>query len=266
MAHCLLVLSQGLCLMRRPLLRELVPKTVVVEERFEDPPEVDLFPEEAVVVANAIEKRRQEFATVRVCARAALAALGVSPEPILPWGNAAPAWARRAPRWPVGIVGSMTHCDGYRAAALARRSDVASIGVDAEPHLPLPTGVASVIATPDERDIMTCLDVARPDVAWGRVLFSAKESVYKAWFPLTGQWLNFDDCAVTLHPDMRTFTARLFAERPSIASARIERFEGCWRLLSPQESQTATGLIGTVVVVSADIVPGKKHGPTLTGK
>jgi enterobactin synthetase component D / holo-[acyl-carrier protein] synthase len=231
------------------LLHGLTPKAVVVEERFEDPPEMGLLAEEAIVVAKAIEKRRREFTAVRVCARAALAALGMPAAPILPRGDAAPRWARRAPDWPPGVVGSMTHCDGYQAAALALRSQTVSIGVDAEPHLPLPAGVASLITVPSERDALATLNSDWPEVAWERLLFSIKESIYKAWFPLTGQWLNFDECTVTLHPEVEWFTARLSPSEPSPTGRRIDHMDGRWRLLSADESQTAAGLIGTAVVI-----------------
>lgn len=76
-------------------------------------------------------RRQREFATARSCARTALARLGVPPVPVL-------ASPRGAPRWPAGVVGSITHCDGYRAAAVAYTRDVVSLGIDAEPDEPLP--------------------------------------------------------------------------------------------------------------------------------
>jgi 4'-phosphopantetheinyl transferase EntD len=57
-----------------------------------------------------------------------------------------------------------------------------------------------------------------------RLLFSAKESVYKAWFPLTGRWLGFEDADVTITPD-GTFTARVLAEPPPPCTAS---FTGRW--------------------------------------
>lgn len=81
----------------------------------------------------------------------------------------------------------MTHCDGYRAAAVARRETIASIGIDAEPHAALPDGVEKLTALPEERMALTRLAVTHPHIHWDRLLFSAKESVYKAWFPLIRQ-------------------------------------------------------------------------------
>jgi len=109
------------------VIEEILPAEVVAVEALADPPGVTLFPEEEAVIAKAVDKRRREFSTVRHCARLALAMLGLPRSPLLPG-------ERGAPQWPVGVVGSMTHCAGYRAAAVARASDMVTIGIDAEPH------------------------------------------------------------------------------------------------------------------------------------
>ncbi|HEY6480768.1 MAG TPA: 4'-phosphopantetheinyl transferase, partial [Streptosporangiaceae bacterium] len=113
------------------MIEEILPPSVAAAEEFGDRPDAVLFPEEEAVIGRAIEKRRREFTTARACARAALARLGQPPVAILPG-------ERGAPGWPPGIVGSITHCAGYRAAAVARVSQVLAIGLDAEPDLPLP--------------------------------------------------------------------------------------------------------------------------------
>jgi 4'-phosphopantetheinyl transferase EntD len=110
------------------------------------------------------------------------------------------------------VVGSITHCTGFRAAAVALRTDVASVGIDAEPHGPLPEGVFEPVTVPAERVRLGMLAQARPDVQWGRVLFSAKESVYKAWYPLTGRWLGFEEASLTIDPDDGTFRADLLVD------------------------------------------------------
>src|SRR5829696_6355628 len=121
------------------MIDAICPRTVRVVEAYDDLVPVALFPEECAVIASAVEKRQREFATVRYCARAALAKLGVPPSPLLP-GD------RGAPNWPDGIVGSMTHCERFRAAAVARSSEVLTIGIDAEPNDHLPEGVLPLIA------------------------------------------------------------------------------------------------------------------------
>lgn len=228
------------------LLAGLLPADVVVVELFADPPSVDLFPQEAEIVAQAVDKRRREFATVRLCARTALARLGHAPGPILPMDEG-PAWARRAPRWPDGIVGSMTHCDGYRAAAVARSSQAASVGVDAEPNAPVPDGVREMVTLPEERATLDRLALSHPDVAWDRMLFSAKESVFKAWFPLTGRWLDFTECVVTPDPEHGTFTGELKVPGPVVGGVRLNGFTGQWRTVAGGDG---SGLVATAVVVA----------------
>ena len=190
-------------------------------ESFADPPEAVLFPEEEAVIARAVPKRRREFTTARHCARAALATLGVPPVPILPG-------ARGAPIWPAGFVGTMTHCAGYRAAAVARADRVASIGLDAEPHQPLPAGVLPLVTLPEEREWLTDHAQRRPDVHWDRLLFCTKEAVYKGWFPLAQRWLGFQDARVTIDLD-GTFEARLLVDGPTVLGGeRLAGFEGRW--------------------------------------
>jgi 4'-phosphopantetheinyl transferase EntD len=184
------------------LIDAVLPRCAVASEAFADLPGEVPFPGEEDVIANAVEGRRREFVTARRCARLALAGLGQPAVAIRPG-------PRREPLWPAGVVGSITHCAGYRAAAVARLGDVAGLGIDAEPHSPLPEGAASSIVLPRERDRLA---TAAPQVRWDRLLFSAKESLYKAWFPLTGRWLGFDDACVTFEPAAGTFRAEILTD------------------------------------------------------
>ncbi len=216
------------------MIGEILPPEVVAVEAFEDAPGATLFPEEEAVVGKAVEKRRREFTTARVCARAALAKLGLPPVPILPG-------LRGAPQWPAGIVGSITHCAGYRASAVARSADIVTIGVDAEPNGALPDGVLGVISSADERARVTDLMDGGRDACWDRLLFSAKESVYKAWFPLTRRWLGFEDASVDINPVDGTFAARLLVEGPWLNGGPLTGFTGRWLIRN--------GLIITTIAV-----------------
>jgi 4'-phosphopantetheinyl transferase EntD len=173
------------------VISAILPASACCAEAFADEAGQTPFPEEMARVANAVDKRRREFTTGRRCAHEALRSLGVQPAPIL-------AGERGMPQWPPGVVGSITHCAGYRGAAVARSADLMAIGIDAEPDGPLPAGVLDVVSLPPERDRLRDLTEARPAVNWDRVLFSAKESVYKAWFPLTRRWLGFEEAEITL--------------------------------------------------------------------
>jgi 4'-phosphopantetheinyl transferase EntD len=203
------------------VLAELLPPEVAAVEAFGDLPAAALFPEEEAFIGKAVEKRRREFATARACARAALARLGLPPVAIVPGAGGAPLW-------PSGIVGSVTHCDGYRAAAVARVRDVLTVGLDAEPDATLPDGVLDAIALASERAGLAALASALPGPCWDRLLFSAKESVYKAWFPLTGRWLGFEQAAVTFIPLTGAFSARLLVPGPVVDGRQLTGFTGRW--------------------------------------
>ena len=203
------------------VLGELLPAGVCTTERFGDVPDVALFPEEEAVIARAVAKRRSEFATVRWCAREAMGRLGIAPAPIVPG-------VRGAPVWPAGVVGSMTHCDGYRASAVARADRLMTIGVDAEPDAALPDGVLTLVASPAEREQVTWLATSAAGPAWDRLLFSAKESVYKAWYPLTGRWLDFDEASITIDPTAGRFYATLLVCGPQTRNGKITGFAGRW--------------------------------------
>ncbi|RKN09833.1 4'-phosphopantetheinyl transferase family protein [Streptomyces radicis] len=218
------------------MLGGLLPPSAAVVEAFADAAEPPaLFPEEAAHVARAVESRRAEFATVRGCARDALASLGGPRVPLLPG-------ERGAPGWPDGFVGSMTHCRGYRGAAVARAGELASVGIDAEPDEPLPNeGLLETIALPAERAALPRLNAARPGVSWDRLLFSAKESVYKAWFPLTRKWLDFEEARIDIDPEGGTFTATLLVPGPVVGGVRLPAFSG--RFLAER------GLVVTAIAV-----------------
>ncbi|WP_455358802.1 4'-phosphopantetheinyl transferase family protein [Streptomyces sp. SYSU K21746] len=150
-----------------------------------------LSPAERALIAAALPERRDQFAAGRGCARRAMELLGEEPRPV-------PADATGAPVWPSGLVGSITHCRGYRAAALARRADVTALGIDAEPNLGLRDGVLELVSSARERVRLTELAAALPQVHVDRLLFSAKEAAYKAWYPLHGIRLGFRDAELTL--------------------------------------------------------------------
>ncbi|WP_308198075.1 4'-phosphopantetheinyl transferase family protein [Saccharopolyspora soli] len=201
------------------MIEDLLPAEVSSAEAFTDPPDVPLFPEEEALIARAVEKRRREFTTGRWCARRALERLGVPPAPLL-------RGERGAPQWPSGIIGSITHCTGYRAAVVAQADKVHTVGIDAEPHRPLPDGVLNVVSLAEERSHLTELSAVDSDTHWDRILFSCKETVYKAWFPITRDWLGFEDARLEL--GRGTFTAHLLKEGAELAGRPLTEFTGRW--------------------------------------
>ncbi|WP_394427661.1 4'-phosphopantetheinyl transferase family protein [Streptomyces sp. SGAir0957] len=184
------------------MIEHILPQGVAAAEAFRDLPLADLYPQEARIVERAVASRKREFATTRRCAREALARLGLPPVPIL-------SDRHGAPRWPEGVLGSLTHCTGYRAAVVAPAADLRLLGIDAEPDAPLPRGVLESITLPSELRLVRHLLVRRPQVRWDRALFSMKEAVYKSWYPYTGHRLDFLDAELDFDADSPVFTARL---------------------------------------------------------
>ncbi|MEU9062771.1 4'-phosphopantetheinyl transferase superfamily protein [Streptomyces sp. NPDC048430] len=204
------------------MIERLLPAYVACADTYEaDAPAGSLYPEEARLVAASVDRRRHEFAAVRACARRAMATLGLPPAPVM-------TGHRGVPLWPDGIVGSMTHCVGYRAAVLARASEVRAVGIDAEPNEPLPADVWEAISLPSERARVP-LDTDSPAIHWDRLLFSAKESVFKTWFPLTRIELGFEEADISfrMSPDTATegtFVAKLLLTAPGMPRS----YEGRW--------------------------------------
>jgi 4'-phosphopantetheinyl transferase EntD len=198
-------------------MASLLPAGVVTAAAYEPEWETSLLEAEEPFVAGATDRRRREFAAGRNCARRALAHLGVLDFPIL-------AGEAREPLWPVGITGSITHGAGYCAAALAPIARVRSLGIDVAPNVPLPGEVHDLTCTPGELGRMTAL--AELDVPM--LLFSAKESVYKAWYQIVGTWLDYLEVDVELDLRKGAFSARVLspaaAGREGLPSSLAGRF------------------------------------------
>ncbi|MCB0949010.1 MAG: 4'-phosphopantetheinyl transferase [Mycobacterium sp.] len=204
-------------------------------EMYSDPVELAALPEEEPLIAKSVAKRRNEFITVRYCARQALVGLGMEPVPILKGEKGEPCW-------PEGVVGSLTHCEGFRGAAVGRREEVRSVGIDAEPHDVLPRGVLDAISLPVERQELRTLP---PDVHWDRVLFCAKEATYKAWFPLTRRWLGFEDAHIVFDVDASgqsgTFTSEILIDAAALSGPPLTTMAGRWSV--------RTGIALTAIVL-----------------
>lgn len=183
----------------------LFPAGVVVVSTETDVPAGALYDAEATQVRNAVAKRQHEFTVGRLYARIALRQLGVTDYPLL-------SGAQREPLWPPGVVGSITHCDRFCGVAAAR-APIRAIGIDAETRDPMPHGIEELIYLPRER---RWLDTARNGDAsdWPKLVFSAKESVYKCLFPLTGVLLDFRDVEITVAASSGDFTATVNDAKP----------------------------------------------------
>jgi 4'-phosphopantetheinyl transferase EntD len=204
------------------LLPEVLGEKVISAERYDDPPDIGPMPEEEPLIARSVAKRRNEFVTVRYCAREALGRLGLPPVPILKGDKGEPCW-------PDDVVGSLTHCEGFRGAAVGRRGEVRSIGIDAEPHGVLPKGVLDAISLPAERGELAALPAG---LHWDRILFCAKEATYKAWFPLTHRWLGFEDAHITFDVDASghtgRFVSKVLVDPAAESGPPLTTLEGRW--------------------------------------
>jgi 4'-phosphopantetheinyl transferase EntD len=230
------------------MIEGVLPSGVVWSEALDDPPEAALLPEEEALMARASEKRRREFTVGRHCARQALSQLGLRPGAVLsgPAGD---------PQWPAGVVGSITHCAGYRGAAVAWAADVATIGIDAEPHEPLPDGVLDAVALPQElAQMIRELADGTPDICWDRVLFSGKEAVYKAWYPHARRMLGFEQAVLTIGPD-GTLSAHLL-----VPGSQAQGFTGRWMV----DGGLVLTAITQVVWVDAGRHPYSARGPKIS--
>jgi 4'-phosphopantetheinyl transferase EntD len=204
------------------LLSDVLPDTVAAAEMYDDPPDLAPMPEEEPLIARSVAKRRNEFITVRYCARQALGEIGVPPVPILKGEKGEPCW-------PDGVVGSLTHCEGYRGAAVGRGESVRSVGIDAEPHGVLPNGVLDAISLPVERAEISALPGG---LHWDRILFCAKEATYKAWYPVTRRWLGFEDAHIVFDVDeggaAGGFESRILIDPAALSGPPLTTLRGRW--------------------------------------
>lgn len=189
------------CRVEQGVIKTLFPEDVVVEISAPTATFADLMPEERSTVRNAVPKRVAEFATGRVLARRALRRLG-QPE------CAIQSDASMAPKWPQGIVGSISHTHGTCIAALAHRARYRSLGVDVEQLAELSENAASFVCDRDER--LWIKRNQRPDgLPLSVLFFSAKESAYKCWFALSAEIHDMRDVRIQLDEEACTFEASL---------------------------------------------------------
>jgi 4'-phosphopantetheinyl transferase EntD len=197
-------------------LTALFPAAVVAEEAHPALLVDELYPEERAQIARAVDKRRAEYATVRVLARKAIRRLGVAAAPIVNGED-------RSPAWPDGVVGSITHTKGYCGVVAAKASDVRSLGADVEGAAAARTEIWKHICTETEHAwIVELAEADRGQVV--KRFFSAKEAFYKAQYPLTRQYLGFHDVEMQLDLEGGRFEVQL--QRDSGEFATGARFEG----------------------------------------
>ncbi|MDO4928471.1 MAG: 4'-phosphopantetheinyl transferase superfamily protein [Corynebacterium sp.] len=202
----------------------------------------ELHPLEQALVANAVARRKAEFADGRWCAHQALAL-----QPGMANAKTALLKGERGmPLWPEGYCGAISHTAGFRAAVVAPTEHIASIGFDSEPRESLPADVFAMISRLAERQQVVQLQQHGIECA-DRLLFCAKEATYKVWFPLTKHWLGFEEAEIDIRADGSVYSY------PLIKGSPVRRFEGRWYI--------SEALITVVLAVPA---PGKQlHWPRM---
>ncbi|MBQ0749652.1 MAG: 4'-phosphopantetheinyl transferase superfamily protein [Roseovarius sp.] len=188
-------------------LRALLPERLALAASDPRAEATGLWPEEATAMARAVPNRRREFAAGRRAARSALATLGHAPAAI-------PMAPDRAPLWPEGVTGTISHGAGICLALLGRSEDWAGLGLDLEPALPLPEDTVATICTPAERETVT----QDPSGLLSRRLFCAKEATYKAQYAQSRRLLSFHDLEVTFDAS-GGFSAELLTDCPPFPPA-----------------------------------------------
>jgi 4'-phosphopantetheinyl transferase EntD len=165
-------------------IEELTVSGVLVGQRLILPGDEDaLLPEEAPAFDRSVVAVRRASGAARLVARNLLKRLGCPQCPIKR-GSAG------APTWPEGMIGSLAHDSDYAVAAICREQDFRALGVDVEPAELLPRELVDLVATPREREHLDA------DGFGGRMLFVAKEAVYKALYPLDRSFLDYHDVEI----------------------------------------------------------------------
>lgn len=164
-------------------LRAALPRGVALGSADTGAPASGLWPQEQGATARMVPARLREFAAGRRAARAAMAALGVPPVAI-------PMGSDRAPLWPEGVAGSISHDNAESVAVAGRRAAWAGLGIDLEPALALPEDIIATVCAPGEA----------ADALTARAVFCTKEAAYKALYPLINVTLEFHDMRVSLGP------------------------------------------------------------------
>jgi 4'-phosphopantetheinyl transferase EntD len=173
----------------RRAIQSLIAPAILIDHRIiANDDEHALLPQEHAAFATSVAKVRRASGAARIVARDLLARLGEAPQAI-------PKSGLGVPIWPHGVVGSLAHDSEVSVAAVARSRDLAGLGVDVEPAAELDPNVLDFVVTPNERRLIG------DDRLRARMLFSVKEAVYKAIYPLDGAFLDHRDIEVSLQTD-----------------------------------------------------------------
>lgn len=178
-------------------LADLFPARVRCVFSSRPPEKFSLLAAEADATRTMREKRLREFVHGRACARRVLEQLGFPDCPV-------PVSESRAPVWPDGIVGSISHCGDHAAAVAALKTDRKGLGIDLEVDEALDESLIPMVCRPAELD---CLQTANAGSITPKLIFSAKESFFKCVWPILLRFIDFQEIEIRLDTESRSFTA-----------------------------------------------------------
>jgi 4'-phosphopantetheinyl transferase EntD len=190
-------------------LQNLFPPAAQCVFSDQPPDSIDLLPDETAATGNMRSARLREFAHGRHCAHKALSRFGLGDRPVPVGGN-------REPVWPDGVVGSISHAGDYAAVVVASDSDCIGIGIDLEINEALEPALVSMLCRPEEldrirghrRDSEGKQEGGREnDPALTKLIFSAKESVFKCIWPRIRRFVDFDEIEIQIDESAQTFLA-----------------------------------------------------------
>ena len=168
-----------------------------------------LLPEEkAIAESFGSQKRRDEFILGRICAHRALSRFGLESVPILRNSET------REPCWPNSVWGSITHSAGFAAVAVGLKKDINGIGIDLESFSrSLDIKISRHVCVNSELEWLESLSTKQAHRAL-RIIFSAKESIFKCLYPRTKTYFSFKDAEVSLDDDEKKFSFKILKSFP----------------------------------------------------
>ncbi len=193
----------------RALAASVLPQGLAIAVRDPRLMPQDADPEEGAALKAAVPRRVAEFHAGRAAARAAMSELGLLPRPV-------PMGPDRAPIWPEGVAGSISHTAQVCVAAVGRSADWAGIGIDLEPAEPLDPLLVGEICNRAERTWLGTQPAAERGLM-AKLIFSAKEAAYKAQYPVSRKLFGFDVIEVRLDRENSRFTAEFKVEQGPFA-------------------------------------------------
>lgn len=169
-----------------------------------------LLPQETGAMSRMAPTRQRAYAAGRAAAHDAMTRLGQPVQPVLMTPD-------RAPLWPEGLTGSISHSQSCCIAVLGRVSDVRAIGVDVEEDTGLDADLVATVCTTVERAWLSAQPRATAGLL-GKLIFSAKECAYKCQYPLSKTLFGFENLEVTPDPDTGQFEATFLNSIPPFAA------------------------------------------------